>query len=65
MSYETLLDVVKTVGLPGAILFWVLFINGQNQRDMLNQMRGIERAITRLTVSVHDALIYMKAKGGE
>lgn len=64
MDAQEITTIIKDIGVPCAILFWILVIGGQNQREMTKQMARIEESITNLTMVIHDLLTYSKAKGG-
>ena len=58
-----MLDFITQVGVPTAILFWVLFITNQTQRDILKQLRANDKTLANLTMVIHDNTTYLKARG--
>jgi hypothetical protein len=64
MNFQDICIAVKEIGLPAAILFWILIVNGRQQRDMVNTMQGIQKELTNLTVVIHDVIYFMRSKGG-
>jgi len=64
MPTKEIIEIVKEVGLPIVIIFWLLFINGKHQERTLKSLNGIYKAITSLTVCIHETAIYVKGKGG-
>ena len=65
IDIQIVLSLIKEVGLPFAILFWILSIGSQNHRDMTNTIAGIQKELSNLSVLMHDAVIYMRAIGGK
>jgi hypothetical protein len=65
MNLQDICTVIKEIGVPAAVLFWILIIGGQNQHEMTRQMSKIQEAITNLTMVIHDLVTYSKAKEGE
>ena len=64
MDTQEIITLIKDIGVPCAILFWILVIGGQNQKEMTKQMGKIEESISNLTMVIHDLVTYSKAKGG-
>lgn len=65
MNIREITQIIKEIGMPGALLIWLIFINDRNQRCLTKKMEGVQKAIMDLTVCIREAAIYMTAKGGE
>ena len=65
MDPQQIIALVKEIGVPFAIVFWILSIGAKNQRDMTRAMDGIQKELSNLACLTHDAITYMKARGGE
>lgn len=65
MDIPQLTSLIKDIGVPFAIVFWILSIGAKNQRDMTRAMDGIQKELSNLACLTHDAITYMKARGGE
>ena len=65
MDWAEIADKIEKLGVPLVILIWVLFLSGQNQKEMIKQMKGIQDNLANLTMCTHDVVTYIKAKGGD
>ena len=65
MALQDICSIVQQIGIPAAVLFYLLLVGSKNQRDMTKAMNRIKDELSNLTVGVHDVITYMKAKGGD
>ena len=60
MNIQDIIMTVKEVGIPSAVLFYILIVGSKNQRDMTATMAGIQKELMNLTCIIHDALSHLK-----
>lgn len=64
MDIKEWLQILKEVGMPAVIMFWLFTEGSRNQRRLAREMSGIQQELRNLTIIIHDVITIAKAKGG-
>jgi len=65
METTTLIQTIKELGIPTAILLWVLIVSNRTQRELIHQLHNIQTSLNQLTLTVRESMIYLKTKAGD
>lgn len=60
MHVQIITDLVSKIGVPAAVLFYVLYCGNKNQRDLINTLLDMKESLCNLTNKIHDTLLEVK-----
>ena len=63
MSPIEWISLLRDVGLPAVIIYWLFTEGSRNNRRMSKDLDGIRQELKNLTIALHDVLAIAKSKG--